>query len=106
MGPAIKSRFIISCAIAGSIRAPNALPITAAGISQQAIEGHLYNLAHIIDRKSSFFVPTIFGVRGGIGAEIGQRCLRKADSRFPVWRRLRMGDARCRSVPNDFFHSG
>jgi uncharacterized protein (DUF849 family) len=34
--------------------------------------GHLYNLAHFVDRKlvkSPFFVQTIFGILGGIGAE-------------------------------------
>lgn len=34
--------------------------------------GHLYNLAHIVDRglvKPPFFVQTIFGILGGIGAE-------------------------------------
>lgn len=35
--------------------------------------GHLYNLAHFVDRglaKPPFFVQTIFGILGGIGAEI------------------------------------
>jgi len=35
--------------------------------------GHLYNLAHIVDRKliaPPFFVQLIFGVLGGIGADI------------------------------------
>ncbi|MCH2125845.1 MAG: 3-keto-5-aminohexanoate cleavage protein [Pirellulaceae bacterium] len=35
--------------------------------------GHLYNLAHMIDRglaKPPFFVQTIFGILGGIGADI------------------------------------
>ena len=35
--------------------------------------GHLYNLAHFVDRglvKPPFFVQTIFGVLGGIGADI------------------------------------
>jgi 3,5-dioxohexanoate:acetyl-CoA acetone transferase len=35
--------------------------------------GHLYNLAHFIDRglvKPPFFVQTIFGILGGIGADI------------------------------------
>lgn len=35
--------------------------------------GHLYNLAHMVDRglaKPPFFVQTIFGILGGIGAEI------------------------------------
>ncbi|MEE8172326.1 MAG: 3-keto-5-aminohexanoate cleavage protein, partial [Alphaproteobacteria bacterium] len=34
--------------------------------------GHLYNLAHFVDRgmvKPPFFVQTIFGILGGIGAE-------------------------------------
>jgi 3,5-dioxohexanoate:acetyl-CoA acetone transferase len=34
--------------------------------------GHLYNLAHFVDRKlvkSPFFVQTIFGILGGIGAQ-------------------------------------
>jgi uncharacterized protein (DUF849 family) len=34
--------------------------------------GHLYNLAHFVDRKlvkTPFFVQTIFGILGGIGAE-------------------------------------
>jgi uncharacterized protein (DUF849 family) len=34
--------------------------------------GHLYNLAHIIDRRllePPFFIQTIFGILGGIGAE-------------------------------------
>ena len=34
--------------------------------------GHLYNLAHVVDRKlvePPFFVQTIFGILGGIGAE-------------------------------------
>jgi uncharacterized protein (DUF849 family) len=34
--------------------------------------GHLYNLAHIVDRKllePPFFIQTIFGILGGIGAE-------------------------------------
>jgi uncharacterized protein (DUF849 family) len=34
--------------------------------------GHLYNLAHLLDRglvKPPFFVQTIFGILGGIGAE-------------------------------------
>jgi uncharacterized protein (DUF849 family) len=34
--------------------------------------GHLYNLSHFVDRKlvkSPFFVQTIFGILGGIGAE-------------------------------------
>ena len=35
--------------------------------------GHLYNLAHFVDRglvKPPFFVQTIFGILGGIGADI------------------------------------
>src|ERR1051326_5688276 len=35
--------------------------------------GHLYNLAHFVDRglvKPPFFVQTIFGILGGIGAEM------------------------------------
>ena len=35
--------------------------------------GHLYNLAHFVDRglvKPPFFIQTIFGILGGIGAEI------------------------------------
>ncbi len=35
--------------------------------------GHLYNLAHLLDRKlvkPPFFVQTIFGILGGIGADI------------------------------------
>jgi uncharacterized protein (DUF849 family) len=35
--------------------------------------GHLYNLAHIVDRKlvkPPFFVQMVFGVLGGIGADI------------------------------------
>jgi uncharacterized protein (DUF849 family) len=34
--------------------------------------GHLYNLAHVVDRKlvePPFFVQTIFGILGGIGAD-------------------------------------
>ncbi|MGH7717111.1 MAG: 3-keto-5-aminohexanoate cleavage protein, partial [Vulcanimicrobiaceae bacterium] len=34
--------------------------------------GHLYNLAHFVDRgliKPPFFVQTIFGILGGIGAD-------------------------------------
>ena len=35
--------------------------------------GHLYNLAHFVDRgviKPPFFVQTIFGILGGIGADV------------------------------------
>ena len=35
--------------------------------------GHLYNLAHFVDRgliKPPFFIQTIFGILGGIGADI------------------------------------
>ena len=35
--------------------------------------GHLYNLAHFVDRglvHPPFFVQTIFGILGGIGADI------------------------------------
>ena len=35
--------------------------------------GHLYNLAHFLDRglaKPPLFVQTIFGILGGIGAEM------------------------------------
>ncbi len=35
--------------------------------------GHLYNLAHFVDRKlikPPFFVQTIFGILGGIGADM------------------------------------
>ena len=35
--------------------------------------GHLYNLAHFVDRgliKPPFFVQTIFGILGGIGADL------------------------------------
>ncbi len=35
--------------------------------------GHLYNLAHFVDRglvKPPYFVQTIFGILGGIGAEM------------------------------------
>ncbi|MEM7344921.1 MAG: 3-keto-5-aminohexanoate cleavage protein [Chloroflexota bacterium] len=35
--------------------------------------GHLYNLAHFVDRgviKPPFFIQTIFGILGGIGAEV------------------------------------
>jgi len=61
--------------------------------------GHLYNLAHILDRKlidPPFFVQLIFGVLGGIGADIANLMFMKqtADRLFGsdyVWSVLAAG---------------
>ena len=51
--------------------------------------GHLYNLAHLVDRgliKPPFFVQTIFGILGGIGADMRNLMFMKetADRLFGV----------------------
>jgi len=61
--------------------------------------GHLYNLAHFVDRgliQPPFFVQTIFGILGGIGPDIEQvmHMRRTADSLFGgdyVWSVLGAG---------------
>ena len=43
--------------------------------------GHLYNLAHIVDRKllePPFFIQTIFGILGGIRPSCSAGCWRSA----------------------------
>ena len=61
--------------------------------------GHLYNLAHFVDRgmvKPPFFVQTIFGILGGIGAEwdnlhFMRRTADKLFGRDYVWSTLAAG---------------
>ena len=46
--------------------------------------GHLYNLAHFVDRglvKPPFFVQMIFGILGGIGADMRQSPVHEGDRR-------------------------
>jgi uncharacterized protein (DUF849 family) len=70
--------------------------------------GHLYNLAHIVDRKllePPFFIQTIFGILGRIGAEWDNVLFvkRTADR---LWRRLCVVDAGSRPVPDAIRHAG
>ena len=66
--------------------------------------GHLYNLAHFVDRglvKPPFFVQTIFGILGGIGADPENllHMKRIADRLFGddyVWSILAPAATRCR----------
>ena len=56
--------------------------------------GHLYNLAHFVDRglfKPPFFLQMIFGILGGIGARHRQPDVHEAHRRPAVRRRLSAG---------------
>ena len=62
--------------------------------------GHLYNLAHMVDRKivqPPFFVQMIFGVLGGIGSDLVKPDVHEADGGSPLWIRLRLVGARGRT---------
>ena len=65
--------------------------------------GHLYNLAHFLDRKlvkPPLFVQTIFGILGGIGADPENLAAYEAHRRQAVRRRLSLVDPR-RRAPSD-----
>ena len=65
--------------------------------------GHLYTLAHFADRglvKPPFFVQTVFGILGGIGAASGGRRAHEAHRRPPVRRELSLVGARRRAQPD------
>ena len=65
--------------------------------------GHLYNLAHFLDRglvKPPLFVQTVFGILGGIGAAPGGRHAHEAHRRSAVRRRLSLVSAGCRAQPD------
>ena len=65
--------------------------------------GHLYNLAHFLDRglvKPPLFVQTIFGILGGIGADPENLVAHEAHRRQIVRRRLCLVDPRRRPPPD------
>ncbi len=70
--------------------------------------GHLYNLAHFVDKglvKPPFFVQMIFGILGGIGAGPRQPAVHEAHRRQAVRRRLRLVGAGRRPAPDAVRHA-
>ena len=65
--------------------------------------GHLYNLAHFVERKlvkPPLFVQTIFGILGGIGADPENLLHMQRDRRQAVRRRVLLVDPRRRAPPD------
>ena len=65
--------------------------------------GHLYNLAHLLERKlvkPPLFVQTIFGILGGIGPDPDNLMHMRSDREQALRRRLRMVGARRRPPPD------
>ena len=71
--------------------------------------GHLYNLAHGVDKgwfKPPIFLQLIFGILGGIGADMENLAFMKRDRRQAVRRRLSMVGAGRRPQSDSVRHSG
>ena len=65
--------------------------------------GHLYTLAHFVDRglvKAPFFVQSVFGILGGIGAPSRGRDAHAPHRRSPVRQGLPLVGARGRAQPD------
>ncbi len=71
--------------------------------------GHLYNLAHCVDKgwfKPPIFLQLIFGILGGIGADMDNLHVHEAHRRQAVRRRLSMVGAGRRPAPDAVRHPG
>ena len=69
--------------------------------------GHLYNLAHCIDRglfKPPVFLQLIYGILGGIGPDLDNLHVHEAHRRPAVRRRLSVVGAGRRPPPDEFLH--
>ena len=71
--------------------------------------GHLYNLAHLVDRgmfKPPIFLQLIFGILGGIGADLENLPVHEAHRRQIVRQGLSMVGAGRRPPSDEFLHRG
>ncbi len=69
--------------------------------------GHLYNLAHCIDRglfKPPVFLQLIYGILGGIGPDLDNLLFMKRTCRPAVRQRLSVVGAGRRTAPAQFLH--